>query len=84
MKYSIGDKIIFNKKYIIEMNWVGESYYTTIESAGWIEPWLIGKTATIIKKTKMGRYYVDIPNTHGYDEALFSKFTDTAEVLVEA
>ena len=81
MKYSIGDKIIFNKKYEKNINQIGMSYYTTKGSRGWVEPWLIGKVATIKEISEMGWYYIDIPDTHGYDKALFNKLDE--EVLVE-
>lgn len=72
MKYKIGDRIIFNKKYIKK-----GPYTTTKEAIGWVEDWLIGKIATITKIESPRRnfywYYIDIPATHGYDEPLFSK-----------
>ena len=87
MEYSVGDKIIFDKKYV--KNKITGNYRAK-DTRGWIEPWLIGRVATITEKRKaeLGNwywYYIDIPNTHGYDEALFNKFeeTENEEMLVE-
>ena len=81
MEYSVGDKIIFDKKYVKSY---GNGKYTTKNANGWVEKWLVGRVATITEKRKaeLGNfywYYIDIPDTHGYDEALFSK----VDVLVE-
>ena len=83
VKYKIGDRIIFNKKYIKK-----EGDYVINGAIGWVEPWLIGQVATITKIVRARSrefywYYIDIPDTHGYDEPLFSKIEDSEEMLVE-
>lgn len=69
MSYKVGDKIIFNKNYKLMEH---GNDYTIENSRGWVENWLVGRIATITR-IETCWYYIDIPGTHGYDEALFSK-----------
>lgn len=78
MKYKVGDKIIFNKKYF-EYN--GD--YRVRGARGWLEKELVGKIAVIKQIVDIWYYIEDIPGVpqhHGYDEGMFSRYNNLLEI----
>lgn len=78
MKYKVGDKIIFNKKYFEK-----DGGYRVKGARGWLEKEMIGKIA-VIKNIEDKWYYMedipDVTNQHGYDEGMFSRYNNLLEI----